>query len=252
MMTRRKFLTLGALALPTAVGADTRFFEPTNVCVKELILTEGGSVRFAHFTDFHYKGDAQYAAEVIATINAQKPAFVCFSGDLVEDRIFAPAALDFIRQIEAPVYGVPGNHDYSSGTPFAKYERAFAATGGEWLLDCNVLLPAHNLEIASMAAAGPQSSSSAPAPRRVLLIHYPILADYLGNATFDLILAGHSHGGQVRLPFIGAPFLPTGVGPYDLGYYETKAGPLYVNPGIGTLQFPVRFNCRPEITVVTI
>jgi uncharacterized protein len=67
-----------------------------------------------------------------------------------------------------------------------------------------------------------------------------------------LILAGHSHGGQVRLPFWGALIVPRGVGRYDLGYYKTAGGPLYVNAGIGTYRLPFRFNCRPEITLITI
>ena len=83
-------------------------------------------------------------------------------------------------------------------------------------------------------------------------MHYPEMASQLHEHRFDLILAGHSHGGQVRLPFLGALIVPHGVGPYDLGYYETPGGPLYVNAGIGTYRIPVRWNCRPEITVVTI
>jgi uncharacterized protein len=82
-------------------------------------------------------------------------------------------------------------------------------------------------------------------------MHYPGMANELKGRRFDLILAGHSHGGQVRLPFVGALILPHGVGPYDFGYYDTPAGPLYVNAGIGTYRIPVRWNCRPEITVVT-
>ena len=77
------------------------------------------------------------------------------------------------------------------------------------------------------------------------------MADRLGEARFDLILAGHSHGGQVRLPFYGALVLPWGVGRYDLGLFDTPGGPLYVNAGIGTYYFPYRFNCRPEVAVVT-
>lgn len=65
----------------------------------------------------------------------------------------------------------------------------------------------------------------------------------------DLVLAGHSHGGQVRLPFYGPVFLPFGVEQYDLGLFHTPSGPLYVNPGIGWFPVPIRFNCRPEITL---
>ena len=250
-MTRRKFLTLGALAIPAAVGANTALAEPTNVCVKELALPSGGSLRFVQFTDFHYKGDARYAAEVIQMINAQSPEFVCFSGDLVENKRFAPAALDFIRQIKAPVYGAPGNHDYWCGASFSDYEQAFAATGGAWLVDRNLVLPDYELEIVGSGVKGVRVLKPAQARRRLLLLHYPEMADHLDGARFDLILAGHSHGGQVRLPFLGALFLPLGVGAYDLGLFETKAGPLYVNAGIGTYHVPLRFNCRPEITIVT-
>jgi len=71
----------------------------------------------------------------------------------------------------------------------------------------------------------------------------------VGKTKLDLILAGHSHGGQVRLPFYGPLILPFGVGAYDLGLFQTSAGPLYVNAGIGYFYANVRFNCRPEITV---
>ena len=82
-----------------------------------------------------------------------------------------------------------------------------------------------------------------------MLIHYPEGADKLGKTKLDLILAGHSHGGQVRLPFYGPLILPFGVGTYDLGLFQTPAGPLYVNAGIGYFYVNVRFNCGPEITV---
>ena len=68
--------------------------------------------------------------------------------------------------------------------------------------------------------------------------------------SFDLILAGHSHGGQVRLPVFGPLLVPFGVEGYDAGLYDTPAGPLYVNVGIGTFMLPVRFWCRPELAVI--
>ena len=103
-----------------------------------------------------------------------------------------------------------------------------------------------------MALRGIHAFTTPRAGRQVLLMHYPAMANALHNRRFDLILAGHSHGGQVRLPLLGALIVPHGVGPYDLGYYDTPGGPLYVNAGIGTYRIPVRWNCRPEITIVTI
>jgi predicted MPP superfamily phosphohydrolase len=92
-----------------------------------------------------------------------------------------------------------------------------------------------------------------PQAKNILLTHYPASVKKLGDGKFDLILAGHSHGGQVRIPFYGPIVVPFNVGEYDLGLFETKAGPLYVNPGIGYLHnFDFRFNCRPEITVIEV
>lgn len=251
-MTRRKFLGLGLVALPAAAGVDARFAEPTWLRVTHFDLSPQPTHRFVQISDLHYKGDAEYAVKVVATINGLAPEFVCFTGDLIEDARFAPAALDFIRQIQRPVYGCPGNWDYGSRADFELYRKAFGATGGAFLEDRNVVLEKEGLELIGMGLRGVHSLGEAQAARRILLIHYPIQADRLDGRRYDLILAGHSHGGQVRLPFYGAPVLPYGVGRYESGRYDSLGGTLYVNAGIGTYMFPVRFNCRPEITVIGI
>ncbi len=250
-MTRRKFLALGALAIPSAMGMDARFVEPISLRITKLMLNRSGTCRFVHFSDFHHKGNVEYAGELVRTINNLEPQFVCFTGDLVEEQRYASEALSFIREIKAPVYGAPGNHDYWCGAPFSEYEEAFAATGGAWLTDRTTVIVDHDLEIVGMAVGGVHVLKPPQAGRRVLLLHYPEMADRLPPPRFDLILSGHSHGGQVRLPFYGALVLPWGVGRYDLGYFESAGGPLYVNAGIGTYRYPIRFNCRPEVTVVT-
>ena len=251
-ISRRRFLKIGALALPVAFGVDARLIEPTNLRVVNFDLTPDGACRFVHFSDFHHRGDVAYGAEVIRTINEQQPDFVCFTGDLIENTKYLEEALGFISQIKAPVYGSPGNHDYWSGAPFSEYERVFSGTGGRWLVDTSIALPKHDLEIIGMGLWGNPALKPPQANRRILLTHYPKAVDFLGERRYDLMLAGHSHGGQVRIPGYGAIALPWGVGSYDLGYFETASGPLYVNPGIGTYRIPFRFNCRPEITVVTI
>ena len=84
--------------------------------------------------------------------------------------------------------------------------------------------------------------------KNILLLHYPLMAESVQHR-FDLMLAGHSHGGQVRIPFYGALVLPYWVGRYEIGMFRLPGGLLYVNPGLGWLATPIRFNCRPEITV---
>lgn len=249
-ITRRRFLGLSALAVPAALGAKASAFETTALRVTKLTVGASGC-RFVQFTDFHYRGDREYAAEVIRTINDLAPEFVCFTGDLVEEARFAAEAMAFVRQIHVPVYGAPGNHDIQSGVPFSDFAQAFGATGGAWLTDRSVLLPKHDLELVGFGPGGLNAFKARQAGRQILLLHYPEVADGLGRR-FDLILAGHSHGGQIRLPMFGAVLLPKGVGRYEHGYYETLGGPLYVNAGIGTYRIPFRWNCRPELTLITI
>ena len=249
-MTRRQFLRLSTLTVAGAAGVNAAVIEPTRLRTSTLTLNADGKLRIVQFTDFHYKGDAEYAGEVVTAINALAPDFVCFTGDLIEDKRFAAGALEFVSKIKAPVYGSPGNHDYWCGASFADYEAAFAATGGAWLVDRSVVLAQHEIEIVGMAMKGIHALKPAQAKRRILLLHYPEMADHLQGPTYDLILSGHSHGGQVRLPFYGALKLPYGVGRYDMGFFRSTGGPLYVNVGIGTYHLPIRFNCRPELTLV--
>src|SRR5688572_19122746 len=120
-ITRRKFLGLTALALPAvALGASRSLSETTSLRVTNL-KGGPGNCRFVHFTDFHHKGDVEYAAEMVRTINQLSPEFVCFTGELVEEAGFASEAFSFIRQNEAPVFVAPGNHNVQSGVPFSDF-----------------------------------------------------------------------------------------------------------------------------------
>ncbi|MDD2708326.1 MAG: metallophosphoesterase [Verrucomicrobiae bacterium] len=251
-MGRRRFLGMLTLAMPGFLAADGLCLEPEWVRVRQLRLSNNPTHRLVHFTDFHFKGDAGYAAKAIQLINKQKPHFVCFTGDLIEETVHLEKALDFIRQIRFPVYGVPGNHEDWCRAPVEPFIEAFAQTGGQWLRNTATTIPDKQIEILGWADFRPGPIPQAQAAKRILLTHYPELADNTHGCRFDLILAGHSHGGQIRLPGYGPLFHGYGVGPYDMGRYDSPGGPLYVNPGIGTFFLPVRFNCRPEITVIEI
>lgn len=252
IFNRRRFLFAALLSGPLLAVADARCVEPTWVRTRRLRLGSGKAThRFVHFTDVHHKGDRAYLESVVRRINALSPDFVCFTGDLIEETRHLAEALEVLAGIKSPVYGVPGNHDYWSKAPFDSIEKCLAATGGAWLLDNQRVSGDGKFTIIGAAClrSGRPPLRTNPATRNILLMHYPAWVNQLGGQRYDLLLAGHSHGGQVRIPFYGALIVPFGVGQYVLGSFDTVAGPLYVNPGIGWFPVPIRFNCRPEITV---
>ena len=252
-INRRKFLLTALLAAPIVIAGNGRFVEPTWLETRHVRINDGQTgVRIAQFCDVHHKGNRQYLQTVVDKINSLAPDFTCFTGDLVEEKQFLPETLEILSSLKSPLFGVPGNHEYLSGVSFALIFQCFAATGGAWLLDQQRLVAGGKINLIGSAGISP---ASVPEPRAhdakdILLIHYPAWSKRLGNRKFDLILAGHSHGGQVRIPFFGAPILPSQVDEYDLGLFRSPAGALYVNGGIGYIgPFDFRFNCRPEITL---
>jgi uncharacterized protein len=264
--SRRRFLAAALLAAPVLAVADVRWMEPKWVKIRQVRLGDAKPAhRVVHFTDVHHKGDRPYLEGVVKQINALSPDFVCFTGDLIEATRHLPEALELLAGIKSPVYGVPGNHDYWSKMPFDGIARCCAGTGGAWLLDQQQVTADGKFSIIGATClkwqptfAGATGNSrqtpihANPTTRNIFLMHYPSWVKKLGGQRFDLLLAGHSHGGQVWLPIYGPVYVPFGVDQYVRGLYHTDAGPLYVNPGLGWFPWPIRFNCRPEITVFEI
>jgi len=86
----------------------------------------------------------------------------------------------------------------------------------------------------------------------VVVVHEPDYADHVARHPVDLQLSGHSHGGQVCLPFVRPLYLPDLARKYVWGLYKIGGLTLYTNPGLGTVGVPVRLNCPPEITLLTL
>lgn len=255
-ISRRKFIAAALLATPGALAADAKWLEPDWLKVRRVRLGDGKPThRLVHFSDLHHKGDRAYLETVVKTINSASPDFVCFTGDIVEESRFLAEALKILRGVKAPMFGVPGNHDYWSCISFAPVQQCFNATGGAWLVDERRKIAGGKINLIGVTCnhANQALLPLDPAAKNILLMHYPAWAKKLGAQKFDLMLAGHSHGGQVRIPFYGPLMVPNGVDEYDLGLFQTAAGPLYVNAGIGYIYtYNFRFNCRPEITVIEI
>ena len=255
-ISRRKFIATALLAAPCLTAADAKLIEPTWLKIRRLKMgTEPPTHRLVHFTDVHHKGDREYLVSVVDQVNALAPDFVCFTGDIIEDGKFLGEALEILSGVKAPMFGVPGNHDYWSRVSFAPIYKCFGASGGEWLTDGHREIGGGKIKLfgASCRYVNQARLPLDPQAKNILLMHYPAWAKKLVGQEFDLMLAGHSHGGQVRIQFYGSIILPYGVDEYDMGLFQTPAGPLYVNPGIGYIgDYDFRFDCRPELTVIEI
>ena len=272
--SRRRFLgLLGLAAVGTALGSGSyarygairRFVtERIEVPISGLPKALDG-LRIAHLSDLHidpYTG-AAYLERVARAANALAPDLVLLTGDFVTDRAAAIAELaPILAQLRARhgVYASLGNHDI--WTDAGHIARSLDAVGVPVLINEGITLevngaPLHLAGVDSGWGGNPDLARAlATAPtdaRAIALVHEPDLID---GPTRDprvvLQLSGHSHGGQIRVPGVGAPVLPYLGRRYDLGLYRVADTWLYTNRGIGVGGVPVRFNCPPELALLTL
>jgi predicted MPP superfamily phosphohydrolase len=253
-----------------ATPTYAHFVETTWLKLTRLRIGAKPNARFAQITDLHYAGDRNYLVSVVRQVNQLGPDFVCITGDFTDRRKWLPEELEILSGLKVPIFGVPGNWDYWALLPFRELERFCASGGGAFLVNRSVV---HNdLVIAGLddMAEGHPSPTRALAPalrsqvapagketqagdrKTLLLAHCPMSVTLPGVRNVTLTIAGHSHGGQVRLPFLAPLWLPRCVGQFVRGLYRTPQGPLYVNVGVGTSALPMRFYCRPEIALIEV
>ena len=252
-MNRRRFFWSMFFGVSGVALADSYWIEPNWLRVRRIRLSKDKPThRFVHFTDLHHKGDKKFLESVVREINKASPDFVCMTGDIIEESSFLTAALEILSGIKSPIYGVPGNHDYWAQADFGEIAEAFAKTGGAWLVDKQTTTRDGKVTLHGAGKYPPKNLLPNPATKNIMLIHYPEWIERLDSNKFDVVLAGHSHGGQIRIPFYGPIVLPSGTGKYDLGLFQTESGPFYVSSGVGWFVFNIRFRCRPEIVVFEI
>lgn len=177
--------------------------------------------------------------------------------DLIVITADYPGFGDVLRRLHAPlgVWIVRGNHE--NWWP-VKNEREFYESAGAKLLlnsSAQVREDVWLIGFDDRFAGSPDSEKAlAGIPEsayKIALFHSPAYFDEIGGRC-NLALAGHSHGGQVRLPFIRPPWLPPFTGRYFKGWFEKRGTQMYVSRGVGTSIMDVRFLCRPEIAIITV
>ena len=221
--------------------------------------------RIVCLSDFHYEPFTQlgYIQRVVRRVNDLKPDLVCLLGDFVFSRAESIRALaPVLAEITAKygVFAILGNHDLWTNAQLVRSE--LEAQGIPVLNNQNILLKSgkETIVLAGLDDGWsgrpnlPQSLEGVPPGAPVILmLHEPDFAEDMAiGGRVQLQFSGHSHGGQVRLPFVGAPFLPNYARKYDQGLYQVDGMWLYVTRGIGVISPPGRFNCRPEITEISL
>ena len=200
---------------------------------------------------------------------ALKPDYLLITGDFVDSRLDDLDALcNILRPLTAkvPTLGVTGNHDFASQERPATSSKSsaprFPPPASACSATTSISPPAAPASSASPASktSGPASSSPrpSPAPRDaavIALAHNPDSYECLDVYPFDLMLSGHTHGGQVRIPGIGPIFVPVVHRERSQGLFhltpERPHRALYVNRGIGHL-LQIRLFCPPEVTCFTL
>lgn len=258
---RRRWLVAGLLTA-CLVFAWARFVEPQRIQVQETVLTgTGGQARLVLISDIHlgvYK-DSAYLQRLVDRIDTLSADAVLIAGDFTYEpgdrslvRLFAPLA-----RSRLPVYAVLGNHDQQApGPDIDAGLRAALATHGVEIVE------GRTVALAGFRLAGlgdrwarrddPGFLSAAPTPTLVLA-HNPDSAIGLGPDQAALVLAGHTHGGQIRIPWLYRKAIPSRYG-FDRGeqILPTPRGPVrvYTTVGTGEIGLPMRLFNPPTIDVL--
>lgn len=271
-MTRRMFLKLmGSLSGSVfAMGGYTVFierylmqFNRYRLVVPNLPPAFHG-LKIAHLSDLHYGAlmPLRFVEHLLDKVNRiEKDVIVC-TGDYVHERNSATqidAVWPLLSELRAPmgVYSVLGNHDHWADTARSLY---WLEKSGQHLRGKAIVLEkeGQRLWLAGIGdewedpmAIDPILAQIPERECRIVLAHNPDSADTPFQGRIDLMLSGHTHGGQVNIPFIGAPVLPVKNKAYSSGLvFSTKQQPVFISRGVGWAIYPVRFNCYPEIPII--
>lgn len=265
-MAKSVIRTLAVIGLLGAIltGLYARFIEPKRLEVTELDLSDGDNpLTIAFVTDLHV-GPHISGDDLTPTVQALeriRPDVILFGGDFISE---SPR---FLRDLEAPLrrmtataklgsWGILGNHDIANirsrvnpvlercGVQMLTNESA-QIRNDLWVVGIDDVLLGKS-DVAAAFADVPEGA------RVIALWHEPDFAEKVVEYEPIVLLCGHTHGGQVRLPGVGEIATPKLGKRYVAGHFNVNGMLLYVSRGIGLYRPPVRLNCRPELLILRV
>ncbi|HEY5485806.1 MAG TPA: metallophosphoesterase [Candidatus Cryosericum sp.] len=274
-ITRATGIICGALA--GAAFIEGFLCEPFQLDVTRLTIVSPrlpagfDGMKIAQLSDLHLHHISRAYRMAIDVIRKEHPSLVVITGDLVDHPEQTSACLAFLSNLRTaarvPVVVVPGNWDHrafpTKQSIAAWHKHVQEETGIRVLANQNVVLHRHGDRMWLVGTDDPYfghadldaSFKGVPDTAFALVLtHAPEAFEELAQRpAARLVFAGHTHGGQVRLPFIGAVHVPSRYGTrFARGLFKLGDTFFYVNAGMGMSHLPVRFLCRPELTFITL
>lgn len=256
----------------------SRYIGTSGLNIKEYRLTykklanDFYGLKIIHLTDIHY-GRTVHKKElekIKKEVNLMKPDIIVFTGDLIDkDTKLKNKDINilskFLSGLEANIgkYAITGNHDYG----FKNYDIILENGGFINLNDTYDLIYTNSTNYILLAGVSTNIYGKKTIKEKlestftylgttenkpnytILLMHEPDFIDQIAYQKFNLVLAGHSHNGQVRLPFIGAIIKPQYAKKYYNEYYKIKNTDLYISSGIGVSEVNFRLFNRPSFNL---
>lgn len=257
---RRHFVLVGIAIVLTPIAIDAFLIEPNRIQVNRYTIhvKVQRPLKIADLSDLHTRGLGKPERKVLAILAEEKPDVILITGDTLANPFGNYAAgAKVYKQMHAPlgVWFVHGN--WENWYP-RRHERQFYRDAGINLLvnqnhelEPGVWLVGLDDPLSGRANLAEALLGIPTDAYTVAIFHSP---EYFRTVAghVNLVLAGHTHGGQIRIPFVKPFWLPAGSGPYLEGWYEQKNSRMYVNRGVGMSEIPARFLCRPEVAFITI
>jgi predicted MPP superfamily phosphohydrolase len=277
-LSRRRFAAYGAAALLSATGAHALWLEPHHPVAEHVEIRLSRlpdsfhGFRIAQITDIHfgpYMGKSG-VEEAVRIARSFRPDLLTLTGDFVSPPFGQPVGPAGAQHAEpcadalaswkgVPMVAILGNHDHWNGPDIvagALVDRgirvlrneSFAIERGHdrlWISGVDDVLEKQD-DLPKTLAAVPEKEAT------VLLAHEPDFAEDVAGFPVDLQLSGHSHGGQVRIPGLGPIVLPELARKYHTGLNRVGRLQVYTSRGLGVINPPVRLNCPPEVTLLTL
>ena len=241
----------------------SHYIEPYNLEIKEYkienkkIPQSFDGLKIIHLSDIHYGStvDLNYLKKIVELTNKQKPDIIVITGDLLDIRVKpTKKEIDNINKLLTDIdsslgkYIILGNHDIKHKKEFSKIiDNNFELLSNEE----KILYYKSNTPISIIGLNNYKTNYEIVKNNtdyyRIVLTHEPDVFNKIKNYQFDLLLAGHSHNGQIRIPLIGTIYTPKGAKNYFDNYYNIDNKEIFVSNGIGTSTIDFRFNSKPSI-----